>query len=99
MNFAIYQQSYDDYPTEGEYIDYAYWKNHTLAATFEVSLVKAPSLASLAGVVGGASKGTVAWVQAVSDHDNGRLHALSATAAERRRFPFTAPFDGTNRLE
>jgi hypothetical protein len=99
MNFSIYQQSYDDYPTQGEYIDFAYWKNHTLAATFEVSTVKAPSGALLAGVVGGASKGTVAWVQAVSDHANGRLHALSATAAVRRRFPFTAPFDGRNRLE
>jgi hypothetical protein len=99
MNFAIYQQSYDDYPTQGEYIDFAYWKNHTLAVTFEVSTVKAPSAALLAGVVDGACKGTVAWVQAVSDHDNGRLHALSATAVVRRRFPFTAPFDGTNRLE
>jgi hypothetical protein len=99
MNFAIYQQSYDDYPTQGEYIDYAYWKSHTLAATFEVSTIKAPSPASLAGVVGGASKGTVAWVQAVNDHANGRLHALSVTAAARKRFPLTAPFDGTNRLE
>jgi hypothetical protein len=97
MNFTIYQQSYDDYPTQGEYIDYAYWKSHTFAATFEVSTIKAPSPASLVGVVGGASKGTVAWVQAVDDHANGRLHALSATA--RRRFPLTAPFDGTNRLE
>ena len=42
MSFAIYQQSYDDYPTQGEYIDYAYWRGHTLAATFEVSIVKAP---------------------------------------------------------
>jgi predicted Rdx family selenoprotein len=99
MNFAIYQQSYDDYPTAGEYIDYAYWRSHTLAATFEVSIAKAPSAASLAGVVDTACKGTVAWIQAVSDHDGGRPHALPATAAARRRFPLTAPFDGTNRLE
>jgi hypothetical protein len=99
MNFAIYQQSYDDYPTQGEYIDFAYWKSHTLAATFEVSAVKAPSVALLAGVVDGASKGTVVWVQAVDDHANGRLHGLSTTAETRRRFPLTAPFDGTNRLE
>jgi hypothetical protein len=99
MDFAIYQQSYDDYPTQGEYIDYAYWKSHTFAATFEVSTIKAPSPASLVGVVGGASKGTVAWVQAVDDHANGRLHGLSVTAETRRRFPLTAPFDGTNRLE
>jgi Predicted carboxypeptidase len=99
MNFAIYQQSYDDYPTQGEYIDYAYWKSHTLASTFEVSTAKTPSAASLASVVDSACKGTVAWVQAVNDRDKGSLHALPATAAARRRFPLTAPFDGTNRLE
>jgi hypothetical protein len=98
MSFAIYQQSYDDYPTQGEYIDYAYWRGHTLAATFEVSIVKAPSAALLAGVVDSACKGMIAWVQTVSDHDRGSLHAVP-TAAARQRFPLTAPFDGTNRLE
>ena len=76
MNFTVYQQSYDDYPTQGEYIDFAYWKSNTLAATFEVSTDKAPSAALLAGVVEGACKGTFAWFQAVSDHDKGSLHAL-----------------------
>ena len=99
MSFTVYQQSYDDYPTQGEYIDYAYMRSHTLAATFEVSIPKAPSPALLAGVVDAAWKGTLSWVQAVSDHDQGGLHALPATAAARRRFPLTAPFDGTNRLE
>jgi Zinc carboxypeptidase len=99
MNFGIYQQSYDDYPTQGEYIDYAYWKSHTFAATFEVSTDKTPSVASLAGVVDGACKGTFAWIQAVADHDKGSLHAWPMAAAVRRRFPLTAPFDGTNRLE
>ena len=99
MNFAIYQQSYDDYPTQGEYIDYAYWKSHTLASTFEVSTARAPSPGSLAGVVDGACKGTLTWVQAVSDHGKGSLHALPATVGARKRFPLTAPFDGTNRLE
>jgi hypothetical protein len=99
MNFTIYQQSYDDYPTQGEYIDYAYGKSHTLAATFEVSIAKTPSITSLAGVVDSSCQGTVAWLQAVNDHDRGSLHAVPATAAARRRFPLTAPFDGTNRLE
>ena len=99
MNLAIYQQSYDDYQTEGEYIDFAYWRSHSLAATFEVSTVKTPSAASLAGVVDDACKGTVAWIQAVNDHDKGSLHALPAAPTVRKRFPFTAPFDGTNRLE
>jgi Zinc carboxypeptidase len=99
MNFTIYQQSYDDYPTEGEYIDFAYWRSHSLAATFEVSTVKAPNATLLAGVVDDACKGTVAWIQAVNDHDKGSLHALPAAPTVRKRFPFTAPFDGTNRLE
>jgi predicted deacylase len=99
MGFSIYQQSYDDYPTQGEYIDYAYWKNRTLATTFEVSQDKTPSAASLAGVVDGAWKGTLAWFQAVSDHDKGSLHGPKSTPAARARFPLTAPFDGTNRLE
>jgi len=99
MSFAIYQQSYDDYPTEGEYIDYAYWKSRTLAATFEVSAAKRPNPALLASVVDRACKGTVAWIQAVNDHDNGDLHALPAAPEMRRRFPFTAPFNGTGRLE
>jgi hypothetical protein len=99
MNFTIYQQSYDDYPTEGEYIDFAYWRSHSLAATFEVSTAKTPNATLLAGVVDDACKGTVAWIHAVNDHDKGSLHALPGAPAVRKRFPFTAPFDGTNRLE
>ena len=99
MSFTVFQQSYDDYPTQGEYIDFAYWRSNTLAATFEVSTDKTPSTASLAGVVDSALKGTIAWIQAVSDRDKGSLHAVPATPAARLRFPLTAPFDGTNRLE
>jgi hypothetical protein len=99
MSFAVYQQSFDDYPTTGEYIDYAYWKSQTLAATFEVSTVKTPSAASLAGVVDSACKGSIAWVQAVADHAAGRLHALSGAAGGRKTFPLTAPFNGVDRLE
>jgi hypothetical protein len=99
MGFAVSQQSYDDYPTQGEYIDYAYWKSRTLAATFEVSTDKTPSTASLANVVANAWKGTLAWVQAVSDHDKGMAHIAPNQRAIRPRFPLTAPFDGMNRLE
>jgi hypothetical protein len=97
MGFSIYQQSYDDYPTQGEYIDYAYAKSRTLAATFEVSAVKQPSVGTLAGVVDRSLKGALAWALAVSDRALGRLHALPA--GPRPRFPFTAPFDGHDRLE
>jgi hypothetical protein len=97
MGVSIYQQSYDDYPTQGEYIDYAYAKSRTLAATFEVSSDKLPSPSLLAHVVERASKGAVAWTQAMSDRVAGRLHALPA--GPRPKFPFTAPFDGHDRLE
>jgi len=97
MSFTVYQQSYDDYPTQGEYIDYAYWKNETLAATFEVSNDKTPSTSALATVVANAWKGTRAWLQATAGHDAGTL------AAEHRgvrlRFPRATPVDGKNRLE
>jgi predicted deacylase len=97
MGISIYQQSYDDYPTTGEYIDYAYAKSRTLAATFEVSTIKHPSPSVLASVVERAARGAIAWAQAVSDRALGRLHALPA--GPRPRFPFTAPFDGRDRLE
>jgi hypothetical protein len=97
MNFAIFQQSYDDYPTSGEYIDFAYWRNRTLAATFEVSTAKTPAAAELDAVVERACKGTVAWAQAVNEGPGRSLHALPA--AGRKRFPLTAPFNGFDRLE
>jgi predicted deacylase len=97
MNFAIYQQSYDDYPTTGEYIDYAYGKSRTLAATFEVSTARAPAATELNAVVERACKGTVAWAQAANDGLGRSLHALPA--AERKRFPLAAPFNGIDRLE
>jgi len=97
MNFAIYQQSYDDYPTTGEYIDYAYGKSHTLAATFEVSTARAPAATELNAVVELACKGTVAWAQAANDGLGRSLHALPA--ADRKSYPLTAPFNGIDRLE
>jgi hypothetical protein len=97
MGVSVFQQSYDDYPTQGEYIDYAYAKSRTLAATFEVSSGRRPDPSLLAGVVERANQGAVAWVQAMSDRVAGHLHALPA--GPRPKFPFTAPFDGHDRLE
>jgi hypothetical protein len=97
MDFTIYQQSYDDYPTTGEYIDFAYWRSHTLSATFEVSSNKTPPATVLAAVVEGACRGTVVWAQAASAPS--RLHALPPPSGSRKTFPLTAPFNGTDRLE
>jgi hypothetical protein len=99
MGFTVYQQSYDDYPTQGEYIDYAYWKNKTLAATFEISNNKALAAASLATVVDNTWKGTVVWLRAVSSKDSGSAQALSVLKSARKRFPLQAPVQNGEKLE
>lgn len=98
MKFTVYQQSYDDYPTQGEYIDYAYWKHRTFAATFEVSMEKTPPAASLMGIVGTTWSGTLAWLQAVSS-SGGTAGEPPLVKRERKRFPLQAPFDESGRLE
>jgi hypothetical protein len=99
MGFAVYQQSANDYVTQGEYIDYAYWKDHTLAATFEISMDRTPSVGSLAAVVDNTWNGSLAWVQAVSNHDSGSLFAVTAASVAGGSFPGYTPFDGKDRLE
>jgi hypothetical protein len=99
MNMAIFQQSANDYVSQGEYIDYAYFKHGTFAATFEISSTKTPSAADLAGVVGDARKGTLAWVQAVSAHDSGTLHMPPQLQSARQVFPRQTPFNDRGRLE
>jgi len=42
-----YQQSVEDYPTSGEFIDYAYGAHQTLAFTFEISKKMRPKPPSL----------------------------------------------------
>jgi hypothetical protein len=98
MSFSVYQQSYDDYPTQGEYIDYAYWKHRTLAATFEISTAKTPPVASLASTVSNTCSGTLAWLQAVSSNDTGPTEP-PVMLSTRRRFPLQAPVGESGKLE
>jgi predicted deacylase len=65
MGFNTYAASYFDYPTQGEYIDYAYMKSKTLAFTVEVSLVKTPAVSTIPQIVATAWKGTLALLQAL----------------------------------
>lgn len=65
MGFNTYAASYLDYPTQGEYIDYAYMKSKTLAFTVEVSLVKTPSVSTIPQIVATVWKGTLALLQAL----------------------------------
>ena len=82
-------------------IDYAYWKHQTLAATFEVSSARTPSASSLAGIVNTTWMGTLTWLDAVRAHDAGSFSRAAAATmvAESPVHPFTAPFDGHDRLE
>jgi len=71
MGFDRYLQSYDDYASTGEFIDYAYSKYGTVALTFEVSTVKTPVATQLAGIVQNSVKGALAFVDAVVQADSG----------------------------
>ena len=71
MGFDRYLQSYDDYASTGEFIDYTYSKYGTLALTFEVSTVKTPAATQLAGIVQNSIKGALAFVDAVAQADAG----------------------------
>ncbi len=73
MEFSLYVQSYDDYPSRGEYSDYAYMKHGTLAVTFEVSSENAPPAGELAGVVARAVRGSLAYLDGVRRLDDGVL--------------------------
>jgi hypothetical protein len=99
MNMDTFQQSAEDFPTQGEYIDYAYSRHGTLAATFEVWSERTPFPSDLPNVVDTAYRGTVAWFGAVRARDSGVVRPASAASALRVARPFTAPFDGHDRLE
>lgn len=92
MGFATYAASYFDYPTQGEYIDYAYMKSKTLAFTVEVSSAKTPADSALPQIVATTWKGTVALMQALRAN-----HAPVVAVAPQ--MIVHAPRRGTERLE
>ncbi len=73
MGFDYFTQSYFDYPSNGEFIDYAYMRHGTWAVTIEVSEAATPSAGELADVVGNAVDGMVSFFSAVLEHDRGDL--------------------------
>jgi hypothetical protein len=92
MGFGTYSASYFDYPTQGEYIDYAYMKSKTLAFTVEVSVAKTPPASALPQIVATTWKGTLALVQALQSN-----HA-PAVAVSSQMLQH-APRRGDQRLE
>lgn len=73
MGFDRYLQSYDDYPSTGEFIDFTYSKYGTLSLTFEVSNAKTPGAATLERVVKNSVRGALAFIDAVKAADDGTL--------------------------
>jgi hypothetical protein len=85
MGFDRYMQSYFDYETDGEFIDYAYMKYHTTALTFEVSEIKTPPASDLADIVANSIKGALAFATAIQNTDLGlvKTHGTEYQSARR----------------
>ncbi len=62
MGFPTFSQSYHDYQSHGEFIDYAYMKYRTFAFTIEVSRELAPAPNKLRGVRSRSIQATLAMI-------------------------------------
>ncbi len=65
MGMPKYTQSFHDYQTDGEFIDFAYMKFGVYALTLEVSHAATPDADQLRAVVQRAVNGSVAFLKAV----------------------------------
>lgn len=66
MGIRKYKQSYKDYKSEGEFIDYAYMTYGTYALTVEVSPLPKPDAYLLPRVVSKAVEGFIAYVEGLN---------------------------------
>lgn len=73
MGLNLFQQSFRDYPTEGEFIDYVYMKSRGLGLTVEVSREGIPDPSKLAQVVARSVRGSVAYMKSLLALDRGEL--------------------------
>jgi predicted deacylase len=89
MGFDRYLQSYDDYFTQGEFIDYLYMKQRTLALTFEVSEIMTPPESELEAIVNRSIQGALAVIRSVDGYDRGTMPLEAAPLYTRwdRRNP------------
>lgn len=88
MGIEQYMQSFEDYPSQGEFIDYAYMAHGTLALTMEVSRSPTPVPKDLDGVVRRATLGMMTFLHAVSDLDRGALTVTRNSPAARDIIPW-----------
>lgn len=73
MGMSRFAQSFNDYQTRGEFIDYQYMSHGTLAVTFEVSNDPTPAPATLARHVTRSIAGSMAFMLSVRELDLGIL--------------------------
>jgi len=73
MGFDRWLQAYYEYPAEGDYTDYAYWKHGTFALTVEISWSKTPSPSSLPHIAEIARDGAVAFMKGFYDYEHGSM--------------------------
>ena len=73
MNFSMQKQSWSDYPTQGEFTDYAYEAFGTYGITIEVSSDPTPLESKLKQIVAKAVKGTLAFAKALSYGSNSKV--------------------------
>ena len=67
MGIKRYIQSYKDYKSEGEFIDYAYMQYGTYALTVEVSRFTKPSRKQLPEVVHNTIRGVLAYLASLDE--------------------------------
>ncbi len=60
-----FMASYFDYPTKGEFIDYVYWKNKTVALTVELSEMKTPPVNEIPAINKTAINGAISFLKAL----------------------------------
>jgi predicted deacylase len=73
MGIGVYQQSFYDYPTYGEYIDFAYLQNGTLALTFEISAKGDPVGKQKEIAIARAIRGGLTYLLSIERLDRGKL--------------------------
>lgn len=73
MNMSRYVQSFSDYATRGEFIDYVYMAHGTVAVTVEVSNDATPPASRLKGVVERAVAGSMTFMLQILELDRGEL--------------------------
>ena len=83
MGMTRFSQSYRDYPTRGEFIDYAYMTHGTLAVTIEVSNDGNPAAGRLAYYVQRGVLGALTYFHGVMQLDEGTLEIKHAPDSAR----------------